>query len=172
MAVTPTYCPDCGSALSERTVEGRERAFCEDCEQPVYRNPKPCAGPLVVDGDRVLLVKRTEPPAVGAWSVPAGYLEVDEPPAEAAARELEEETGVRVAADALALLDTNLVSHADGSHVLVLVYRVPRSATAGDPVAGSDAAAARFWSLSELRASDEQLEPGYEGLLERALAAT
>ena len=89
----PRFCPACGTGLTDRRVEGRDRRFCPACERPVYRNPKPCAGVLVVDGGRLLLVERTEPPAVGAWSVPAGYLEADEPPRAAAARELREETG-------------------------------------------------------------------------------
>ena len=95
MSGSPNYCPDCGTALEGRRIEGRERRYCDRCERPVYRNPKPCSGVLVVDGqDRTLLVKRTEPPAAGSWSVPAGYLEADEPAPAAAIRELGEETGL------------------------------------------------------------------------------
>ena len=91
----------CGAELVRRLIEGRDRHFCERCDRPVYRNPKPCAGVLVVNGAKVLLIERTQPPAVGSWSVPAGYLEADEPPRVAAVRELEEETSVSVSRDSL-----------------------------------------------------------------------
>jgi NADH pyrophosphatase NudC (nudix superfamily) len=62
-----TYCPMCGSELVDKQIESRIRRYCQHCEQPIYRNPKPCAGVLAVDErERVLLVKRTEPPAPGA----------------------------------------------------------------------------------------------------------
>jgi ADP-ribose pyrophosphatase YjhB (NUDIX family) len=168
---TLAHCPTCGTALVDRHVEGRTRRYCAVCESPVYRNPRPCAGVLVVDGGRVLLVRRTEPPAAGAWSLPAGYLEHDEPPRTAAVRELREETGLSAAAEAIDLLDTAFVRHPDGWHVLVVVYVTPRTTTAGDPVAGSDAADARFWNVDELVAGEEPVEPGYEPIIQGAVDA-
>lgn len=167
----PDYCSACGERLHERDIEGRTRPYCPQCNRVQYRNPKPCAGTLVVDGNRLLLVKRTEPPGVGAWSVPAGYLEHDEPPAEAAVRELREETGVRVSTDALDLFETVFVQHPDGHYILVLIYVTPVRRTTGEPAAGDDAAAARFWTVSALRERGEQLEPGYTAIFEGAVAA-
>jgi len=46
----PDYCPACGTALEDCVIQGRERRYCESCAQPVYQNPKPCGGVLVVDG--------------------------------------------------------------------------------------------------------------------------
>lgn len=166
----PNYCSQCGSALETRSIEGHERAYCPTCDQPRYRNAKPCAGVIVTRGDYALLVKRTNPPAVGSWSIPAGFLEVDEPPAEGAARELTEETGLSVRKDALELFDTNLVAREEGAPVLVIIYRTAESATTGTVTAGSDAAAAQFWDIDELRSQDESLEPGYEPILRRALS--
>lgn len=173
-----TYCPQCGRELENREIEGRTRRYCRSCDRPVYRNPKPAAGVLVVDGDRVLLVKRTNPPAVGSWSVPAGYLEVDEPPREAAVRELREETDVAASPADLELVDTTFVD-ADGQSVLVVVYAVSRSATTGTPEAGSDAAGAKFWSPGDLLAADAPRaadadathEPGYGPVFEAAIDA-
>jgi ADP-ribose pyrophosphatase YjhB (NUDIX family) len=53
-------------------------------------------GAVVLDGDRVLLVKRANPPLQGEWSLPGGVLELGETLAEACAREVLEETGLEV----------------------------------------------------------------------------
>ena len=170
-ASAPTFCPDCGTRLDTRVVESRTRPWCSNCRRPVYRNPKPCAGVVVVDGSSVLLVERTRPPAVGSWSLPAGFLEVDEPPGRAAVRELREETAVTADPEDLTLFDTTFVGHPDGDHVLVLIYVVERGATSGHPEPGSDAGAARFWRLDTLLEAGESLEPGYRRVFERAIAS-
>lgn len=117
----------------------------------------------------MLLIERTVPPSVGAWSIPAGYLEIDESPRAGAVRELEEETGLVVDASALSLLDTKYVDRGPGDPVVVIAFVASIQDTTGDVVAGSDAAAAQFWSLRELGASDEAIEPGYRDLLQDAI---
>jgi len=66
-----------------------------------YRYPRPA---LTVDcavfapaahGLDALLVERAQPPFEGGWATPGGFVEIDEPIAEAATRELAEETGLR-----------------------------------------------------------------------------
>ncbi|WP_350356136.1 NUDIX hydrolase [Halorarius halobius] len=164
------YCSGCGGKLTTVHQEGRARRYCSACNRIHYRNPKPCAGVCVVDGEQLLLIKRTAPPAVGAWSLPAGYLEVDEPPAYGAVRELAEETSVKASAEELTLHDTVLVEHPDGRSVLVIVFVIPRTATTGTPVAGSDAAAAEFWEVDGLLAdSNERIEPGYQDVFRAAV---
>jgi 8-oxo-dGTP diphosphatase len=170
MPPAPAFCPTCGEPLLEREIEGRTRRYCPNCERPIYRNPRPAAGVLVVRDDprSVLLIRRSRPPGPGTWSVPAGFLEWDEPPRRGAVRELREETGVAVEADAPTLFDTRIVPGADGGYVIVLVYTVPASAATGTPAADSDAQAAAYFSASDLE--DAPLEPGYRPLFERALA--
>ena len=58
--------------------------------------PVPAVGALVVDGDRVLLVLRRNPPYAGQWSIPGGVQEVGETLIEAVRREVVEETGLSV----------------------------------------------------------------------------
>jgi len=161
---TLTYCPTCGAGLVDKQIEGRTRRYCQRCETPIYRNSKPCAGVLVVDEGDILLVKRTQPPSVGTWSVPAGFLEYDEPPALGAVRELEEETSVTASEEDLELFDTA----GEQANVLVIIYRVERSATKGEPEPGSDAGDAQFWEREAFESDNEQIEPGYEEIFRRA----
>jgi 8-oxo-dGTP diphosphatase len=53
-------------------------------------------GAIIIEGDRVVLVKRAHPPIQGHWSIPGGVLEVGEIVREAAVREAREETGLIV----------------------------------------------------------------------------
>ncbi|MEF8976034.1 MAG: NUDIX hydrolase [Halapricum sp.] len=169
MDLERNYCPTCGTELTEREIEGRTRRFCPSCERPIYRNPKPAAGVVVFRDDAVLLVERTNPPAIGHWSLPAGYLEVDEPPRQAAVRELREETGLRVGPTALSLVATQFVEPEARESVLVIVYAAPASMTEGEVRAGSDAAAAQFWERSAF--SSIPIEPGYESVFKRVLTS-
>ena len=93
------HCFVCGSRLGHRhvAVEGRRRLVCERCGEITYINPKVVAGliPVLPDG-RIALLKRDIEPAKGKWSYPAGYLEMGESVADAAARETWEEILTRV----------------------------------------------------------------------------
>ena len=51
-------------------------------------------GSIIIEGDRIVLVKRAHPPNQGHWSIPGGVLEVGEMVREAAVREAREETGL------------------------------------------------------------------------------
>ncbi|MFB6071374.1 MAG: NUDIX domain-containing protein [Halobacterium sp.] len=140
----PEFCPRCGGALGDRELEGRRRKWCPDCERPVYRNAAPCAGVTVVDGDRVLLVERGADPGRGEWSTPAGHLEVDEEPRDGAARELREETGLRVDPADLVLLEATQLEPYGDKHVVSVGYAADAADASGTPEAGSDAAAVEW----------------------------
>lgn len=77
-------------------VAGRVRQVCPACGFVLYRNPVPAAGVLVEMQGGIVLIQRGQPPFVGWWALPAGYIEADESVEEAAVRECREETGLDV----------------------------------------------------------------------------
>jgi ADP-ribose pyrophosphatase YjhB (NUDIX family) len=61
-----------------------------------------CVGAVVVGSDgRLLLVRRANAPGRGLWSLPGGRVEPGETDEQAVAREVAEETGLRVSVGAL-----------------------------------------------------------------------
>ncbi len=81
--------------------ENRERVSCLDCGHVFYENPKIVVGAVVAHHGRILLCRRAIEPRRGFWTLPAGYLELNETPAEGAMRETFEEAGARIAIDGI-----------------------------------------------------------------------
>jgi len=93
------FCALCGSATTERVPDddNRLRAVCNACGHINYVNPKIVAGCLPVWEDgRILIARRAIEPRYGRWTLPAGFMEVNESVAEGAAREALEEANARV----------------------------------------------------------------------------
>jgi len=114
-------------------------------------HPVPTVGVVCLLGEEVLLIKRGTPPRLGQWSVPGGRLEWGETLQDAALRELKEETGVD--ADLLGLIDVidGVFPARPGGEITrhyVLIDYAARW-TGGEPLAGDDAAEARFVSREE-----------------------
>jgi 8-oxo-dGTP diphosphatase len=86
------FCPACGAELASPPP-----TTCAACGTAHWRNPKPCANGIVLDGDRVLLTRRAHAPWEGMWCAPGGFVEAGEHPIEAVEREVLEETGIAVA---------------------------------------------------------------------------
>lgn len=102
--------------------------------------PVPAAGIICLRGDEVLLVRRTKPPRAGEWSLPGGRIEPGETARAAALRELAEETGVT--AELIGLVDVIDAVFPPFHYVLIDFAARWRH---GEPVAGDDAAEARFF---------------------------
>ena len=90
------HCRQCGAAVEHRVPDDgdtRERAVCPQCGTIHYENPLNVVGTVPHLGDRVLLCKRNIEPRKGKWTLPAGFMELNETTAEGAARETVEEAG-------------------------------------------------------------------------------
>lgn len=87
------FCPACGTAT--RIKSGGGRRICTGCETEHFPRVDPVVIMLATDGDRCLLGRQSAWPD-GMWSALAGFVEPAETLEEACARELEEESGVKV----------------------------------------------------------------------------
>jgi len=112
-------------------------------------------GAVIVDsqsgGPRVLLIQRGTPPLLGEWSLPGGVLECGETLREAVAREAHEETGLVVETGEMLGVYERIIRSDDGRvryHYVLLDFLC--RAIGGDLNAGSDAAAARWFTPDEL----------------------
>ena len=108
-------------------------------------------GAVIIEGDRVVLVRRGHPPLAGEWSVPGGVLEVGETLRQAAVREALEETGLRVEVGELLGVYDRILRDADERprYHYVLIDFLCRK-IAGDFQAADDAAEARWFTRAEL----------------------
>jgi len=76
--------------------DDRPRLTCLDCGYVAYENPKVIVGAVCVWEDKFLMCRRAIEPRRGFWTIPAGYLELNETMAEGAAREAWEEATARI----------------------------------------------------------------------------
>ena len=111
--------------------------------------PVPAVGAVVVHEGAVLLVRRGRAPSRGVWAVPGGRIELGETLAEAAEREVREETGVQVRAGEPVWSFDSVVRDPEGRVAFhYVVVDLLADYVAGEPRAGDDALAAR-WARPE-----------------------
>ncbi|MFF6835219.1 NUDIX domain-containing protein [Streptomyces sp. NPDC012438] len=106
----------------------------------------------VTDDGRVLLIKRGWPPFENHWALPGGHVDDGESSRQAAVRELEEETGVRVAEDELRLAGVWDQPDRDPRGRYVTVTYLATVPATTQAIAGDDARDARWWPLTDLPA--------------------
>jgi ADP-ribose pyrophosphatase YjhB (NUDIX family) len=108
-------------------------------------------GAVIIEDDRVVLVKRLHPPLQDKWSIPGGVLEVGERVREAAMREAREETGLTVEPGELLGVYDRVLRDAEQRvqyHYVLIDFLCRR--VAGDIAAASDAGEVRWFTREEL----------------------
>ncbi|WP_347268723.1 NUDIX hydrolase [Paracoccus sp. (in: a-proteobacteria)] len=133
--------------------------------------PRLAALAVLLDGGRVLLVQRRNPPDAGLWGFPGGHVEPGETALEAARRELAEETGVigrpRAYLDNIDVIERG----ADGRlRFHFLLAAVACDLVSGQPVAADDALAADWVPIDEVLAGARPCSASVAGILRKAMA--
>ena len=108
-------------------------------------------GAIIIDEDRVVLVKRGHAPLQGKWSIPGGVLEVGETLRKAVVREVREETGLTIEPGELLGVFERVLPDDQGRmrYHYVLIDFLCRRVT-GELSAADDAEQARWFHRHEL----------------------
>ncbi len=162
--MTYIYCPRCGAPLAEGIKFGRPRRFCRYCGFIHFVDPKVAVGALISDGTQVLLVRRAAVPKIGFWALPAGYMDADELPEEAVAREVAEETGLTIRVLGLPGI-APLAGWAERRGILLLYRAEP---VGGELAAGDDVSDVRWFERREIPWDDLAFESTAQFLREWA----
>jgi ADP-ribose pyrophosphatase YjhB (NUDIX family) len=115
------YCQQCGHAMGSKTIEGRELPACPKCGFIAWRNPLVATMVVVETSGGIVLGRRSIEPGYGQWCLPGGFVNEEEAPEEAAARECQEEIAARV--DIGALLGVYHIVRGDGRGMVGIAYR-------------------------------------------------
>ena len=137
------FCPMCGASLEHRPSYGRERPVCPECEHVVFYSPKLVVVGLLVQDEKVLLVRRGMNPGKGLWGMPGGYVDLGEVLEDAVSREIWEETGLETQAQGLIALHSE-----EGRPQVLAVYEM--EAVGGNLHAGSEVTDVGFFSMDKL----------------------
>jgi len=111
------FCSKCGAKVAIAQPEGdnKLRYVCNSCNTVHYENPKMVVGCVVGHEGKVLLCRRAIEPRYNCWTVPAGFMELNESVVAAAQRETYEEALAEVKVGGmLAVID---VVHAGQAHI-------------------------------------------------------
>lgn len=103
-------------------------------------------------GEQLLLVRRRHPPGAGRWSLPGGRVEPGEDDPTAVAREVAEETGLRV--EVGPWVGTVRRPAPDGRIFDIRDHRAVPADPGSEPVAGDDASDVRWVDAATYAAMD------------------
>lgn len=141
-------CPVCGSR--QFVVNNVKSKRCEACGFVYYANPSSATAAFIVRGGRLLVARRGKEPAKGTLDLPGGFVDMDETAEEGMAREVMEETGLRVVRSAYLFSLPNIYVYSGMEiHTLDMFYRVEVAAEA-EPQAGDDAGEVMWVPLDEV----------------------
>ena len=100
------FCPKCASefSLEDIHIKNQPQLVCDNCKFIFYIDPKLVVCTLVVNNDRILLLKRNEDPGKGKWGLPGGHVQRGDDIYDSAIRETAEEAGISIEIDRILTL--------------------------------------------------------------------
>jgi mutator protein MutT len=157
------YCPKCGSEHFE--IHNAKSKQCADCGFTYYFNPSSATVALILNEKNELLVcRRAKAPAKGTLDLPGGFIDMNETGEEGVAREVAEETGLKVEkATYLFTLPNIYVYSGFPVHTLDMFF-LCRVKDTTHITAMDDAAAAFFIPLAEIHPEEFGLGSIRKGL--------
>lgn len=143
------FCPKCGNTFVFKKPEGNDKKelICESCGFIFWQNSKPTASALIVDQDKLLLVKRAIPHK-GMWDIPGGFLELGEHPEDGVKREMKEELGINIIINKFIGIVMDRYGDNDNIWTLNIFYEA-RIAN-GVPTPASDVCEYKWFSVEDL----------------------
>ena len=129
------FCVNCGTPLVSRTIEGREVEACPRDDFVLWRDPKVSTAVVVELDGGIVLGRRAIEPGYGLWCLPGGFVNDDEDPAVAAARECMEE--INAAVEVTGLIGVYHLAKTGAPSMIGIAYR-GRLADGAKPTAGSE----------------------------------
>lgn len=139
-----------------------------DLQHTVKQRPIAAVGIVLIDGGRVLLVRRRNPPHTDCWTIPGGKVRFGETLVDAAQREMREETGL----DVIALRPLHIAELIDASNANAryhyIVIDIAARLIGGTLQAADDVAEARWFTCEELERA--VIERNSRALIDRVFA--
>jgi 8-oxo-dGTP diphosphatase len=152
----PRWCTRCGASLQWQCLpdERRPQPVCPRCGLVHWLTPKPTVSALLTragPGGRteVLLVRRAVPPRQGMWDAPGGFIDPDESPTDALARELHEELGVEATVGPVVGIFPDTYGEGEDAEPTLNIY-YQATILRGEPTPSSDVSEAQWWPLDDL----------------------
>ena len=127
-------------------------------------------GAIIVQADRVLLVRRAHPPLQGEWSIPGGLVETGETTKEAVIREVREETGLEIEPVRLVEVFERILRDQDSRvqyHFVVIDYLC--RIVSGEACPGTDVSEIRWVPLEKLQ--ELEITPETRDVIHKGLNA-
>ena len=129
------YCLNCGTELVMRVIEGREMEACPKDDFVLWRDPKVSTAVVIAVDGGVVLGRRAIEPGRGLWCLPGGFVNDDEDPWDAAARECTEE--ITASVELIRLIGVYHIAKRGAASMIGIAYQA-RLADGSRPSPGAE----------------------------------